>query len=327
MVATPSASSCPTATSGLNLHPATVLHQQAYGSNLFKLTLQLQAGLAKPQPFTCQAGQFVMLQTPANSGGHFGFNRPFSPLAWCPNTQQLTVYYKVLGQGTQALSTVTVGQHLQVLGPLGQPYASLYAAQAVAPQRQLLIGGGIGVVPLVFQLAQWQEAGIAHSQQATLLFGARYGAELGALAPELQQLLPPTHLQLWSDDGTVGHQGTTVDALQALGSEGLAPFEQVLLCGPNPMMAACVRTLEALAPQLTVYVSLENHMPCGTGACFGCVVPAAPHPTTELHPEPYRVCLHGPVFNAKQLLWSDKGPATSAPHAPTCYPSLPTEGG
>src|SRR5690606_1436444 len=74
--------------------------------------------------------------------------------------------------------------------------------------------------------------------------------------------------------------------------------DAAFVCGPNPMMAATVRHLEHVRPDLPVYVSLENPMPCGTGACFGCVVSLK---DTEL---PSRSCIDGPVYDASRLQWT-----------------------
>jgi dihydroorotate dehydrogenase electron transfer subunit len=72
------------------------------------------------------------------------------------------------------------------------------------------------------------------------------------------------------------------------------------------MMAAVVRQLRELNPEIRVYVSLENHMPCGTGACFGCVV--LPQGDSAL---PVRACTEGPVFKADALVWDDRGPVNT----------------
>jgi NAD(P)H-flavin reductase len=149
--------------------------------------------------------------------------------------------------------------------------------------------------------------------QSPLVRGPNTGTSAN-YTTSFSQLAPPA-LQCWADDGQlppdVGQAGSVItwhqhnrDALLA----ALPP--QVLVCGPNPMMAAVVAWWAEVAPQVPVWVSLENHMPCGTGACWGCVVGQAPSPQVAA-PAPIRVCHDGPVLLASRLAWQASGPCST----------------
>jgi NAD(P)H-flavin reductase len=135
-------------------------------------------------------------------------------------------------------------------------------------------------------------------QMPTLVWGSRFGADLQALMPQLNNLFPKENLLLVSDDGSLGEKGTVIDVIKKHHDALAKTVETIVVCGPTPMMKACVAYFMTAFPNATVLVSLENHMPCGTGACFGCVVENAT-------PEglPLRVCYEGPVFEASQLVW------------------------
>lgn len=292
---------CLAPTQPLTDWPCTVLSNTAAGPGLFLLTLQLKSPVRlssnRPQgTFACQPGQFVMLAVEETGTW---FRRPFSLLRFNKAAQTVTIYYKVMGPGTQKMSQWQPGQTTQLLSPLGVGFEEVgQPALTASPEQTLLIGGGIGIAPLFFQAQQW----INESQptKPLCLFGARTAAEL-SLAAELDPLC--SELLLATDDGSLGQTGTVItllnqqkEALQA------KKIKRTLVCGPNPMMAAVVRWFEAHLPAVEVVVSLENHMPCGTGACFGCVVSQA----GDL--PPIKVCQSGPAFVARQLAWGETGP-------------------
>ncbi|MFM7389095.1 MAG: FAD-binding oxidoreductase [Vampirovibrionales bacterium] len=250
------------------------------GNDQYRLVLQA----TQPLP-TLVAGQFFMLSMPYAEG--FLFRRPFSAFTLSEDGRGMTLVYKVVGEGTQALATAKVGDTLQLLTPLGQPFPSGCTAQ-----ETLLISGGIGVAPMMLQVQQWQQQG---QQGAGFLFGCRSQSELALIQPEQDTLLTSLPTLISTNDGSYGIHGTVLTILEQQPLSFFTPLKQVFVCGPTRMMQACTQWFETHYPAVTVYVSLENHMPCGTGACYGCVVEQ-----NENQP-PVRVCLEGPVFPTKQL--------------------------
>jgi dihydroorotate dehydrogenase electron transfer subunit len=275
--------------------PATVLANRALGNGVYLLTLKLTHGEHQQQAFSCLAGQFFMLElspekVDAVTVPSFEFRRPFSPLLFDEPTQELIIYYKVIGDGTRRMSHLVAGNQVLLMAALGNA-----VGDGVNPANTLLVGGGVGVAPLVYWVTQQKAKGLP---VAPLVWGSRFGGDLEALLPQLADVFPPETLLLASDDGTVGEKGTVIDLIKQHQATWVETIQTIIVCGPTPMMKACVVYFAEAFPQATVLVSLENHMPCGTGACFGCVVENA-------DPEglPLRVCYEGPVFEASQLVW------------------------
>jgi dihydroorotate dehydrogenase electron transfer subunit len=258
-------------------------HTQLFDEN-YRMVLHSEA----PLP-ALQAGQFFMLQIPYANG--FLFRRPFSPYLMDAHT--LTFVYAVVGEGTEALTQVRVGDTLKVLLPLGHPFPSNHAAS-----ETLLVSGGVGVAPMMTQVQAWHEQG---QTAAGFVFGGRSQQHLQLIEAERHTYLAHTPTLLSTNDGSAGIQGSVIDTLVLQPSSFFTPLKQVFICGPTRMMHACMQWFNTHHPHLRVLVSLENHMPCGTGACYGCVV-------GQSHGKPpIRVCLEGPVFDAAHLAWSSNG--------------------
>ena len=188
------------------------------------------------------------------------------------------IVFEVRGEGTQWLAQRQVGDKLNVLGPLGNGFA-------VAPNdRLLLVGGGIGVPPLLGQAA-------FTAKNATAVLGFR-SADRAMLEEDYQDYCEAVYL--CSDDGSLGRHGF-VDAQLKDILEQDKNFTAVLACGPKPML----KNVAKVAAQYGVpcQVSLEERMACGVGACLGCAVQMADG--TMKH-----VCKDGPVFDAKEVDWN-----------------------
>lgn len=262
-----------TATSPLHDHHCQVLSNERCGTQLKRLRLRMTQG-----HFQCAPGQFVMLDLPEPK---FYFRRPFSVLD-TPDSQTLEIYYKRVGTGTALMWDFEPGQAVQCLGPLGQGFTP-----PSQPETALYVGGGIGIAPPYF-LAKTQ------AQAGHCFYGVRNADEIG-LEDALQGLFGK-QLHIATDDGSSGFTGNVCQLLQQ--HEAIVQkAREAYVCGPTPMMAATARLLRTLNPNLRVEVSLEEHMPCGTGACTGCVTPR-----TDRY-LPAKVCLEGPVFEAHQIDW------------------------
>ena len=220
-------------------------------------------------------GQFYMLATAERWGGEDGrpyLSRAFSFARVRPAAgaaAELDFLLEEIGPGTRRLGELRAGEGLHLVGPLGSGFRS-------SPGRPLLVGGGIGVAPLLC-------LSDALGQEANVLLGFRSAAH--AEAAKLFNGEPA----LATDDGSVGHTGLVTDLLRTeLDSDRSAT---VFACGPPPMLEA----VRALCAELGVpaQLAIESGMACGFGACMGCVVP-----TRDGY---VRVCLDGPVIDGDQL--------------------------
>ncbi len=247
--------------------------------------------------FACTAGQFVMIAVDqAFNKAPFGrMRRPMS--VYRTHTDgSFEIFYKVHGAGTQQMSELSVGDTINILGPLGKPFPS-----KINPDNVLLIGGGIGVAPLVC----WAEqAPKSAKTSAQLLYGVRNAEEVG-----IQKDLGSTfgsRLHLCTDDGSTGFGGTVVDWLNT--NQASITTSAVLVCGPWGMMAAVSQWFATHQPATPVWASLEERMPCGTGACTGCVVFRSDTDDSSSN-WPTKTCVDGPVFRADTIEWNRTMPA------------------
>lgn len=201
-------------------------------------------------------------------------NRPFSIYNATENSLELLV--KPLGRASEALSTYEPGDTLRVIGAMGNGFPT-----EIEGKRILLVGGGIGIAPMRYYATEARKKG-AHVE---ILFGNQ--TEPDSRLVELLGAISPLHL--CTDDGSRGHHGF-VSTHEALTKQ---PWDMIAVCGPTPMMKA----VAAIARKrgIPCYVSLENTMACGLGACLCCV-----EPTTTGN---RCVCTDGPVFNIDELTW------------------------
>jgi dihydroorotate dehydrogenase electron transfer subunit len=200
---------------------------------------------------------------------------------------EFEVLFRVEGRGTRSLARAEVGEYLDILGPLGNGFSL-----AQATKSAILVGGGVGVPPMVFTARSLHERGI----EARMLLGARSAADV--LCENRF-----TSLQIATDDGSRGHHGRVGDLLEQALERGLP--DAVFACGPYPMLRAIARICEAR--KVNCEVSLEENMPCGIGVCNGCVVPMRASEQV-LEGDDYgrfrRICVHGPACDARDIDWT-----------------------
>lgn len=257
---------------------APIIRREQLAPDLVRLTLLAPAIAAVARP-----GQFLTIKT---APGHDPLlRRPFS-IHQVDEDGGLQVLFKVLGPGTRSLAQRAVGDLLNLVGPLGNHFATFPA--------MCLVGGGLGIAPLLFLARDLQRQ--APETRIELLLGARNRQELAPLAADFAGLgLTP---RLATDDGSLGHHGLITDLIpQALGAER---EWRIGCCGPYPMM----RAVAALCRERGwgCQVSLETMMACGIKACLGCAV--APSPRRETGGRYLHVCQDGPVFNSEDLAWT-----------------------
>jgi dihydroorotate dehydrogenase electron transfer subunit len=233
---------------------------------------------------TAEPGQFIMIRV--GPGIDPLLRRPFSICA-VQDDELLLILYRVVGKGTAIMAEASEGNSLSVLGPLGKGF--------VLPdprEQSILVGGGIGVAPLLF-LAQSTRIG-----PIQLMMGFSSAAEIISL----EQILDRTmNFVIATDDGSAGHAGPVTDLLEARLNQD--EFERdaasIFTCGPEPMMKKVAAM--ALEHDIPCQASLEAVMACGIGACQGCSVKAS---SKEGHTY-FHVCTDGPVFPVKAIDWND----------------------
>lgn len=229
-------------------------------------------------------GQFYMLQTGSSQDPLL--KRPFS-IFRCDGSS-LQFLYRIRGRGTAVLSAMKAGERLSVIGPLGNGY--------VLPEgRFIAVAGGIGLASL-FPLLE------ACRGKSLLFYGAR---SAGELVLEEEAGARAGQCVVTTDDGSSGVKGLVTDGLKrflesADESVGSLP---VYACGPAPMLSALSRALSGRSSPC--YVSLEERMACGVGACLGCVVKAGASDagSDRAAPRYISVCKEGPVFDLRRIAW------------------------
>lgn len=220
-------------------------------------------------------GQFVEVRVD-NSPTTF-LRRPISISFVDRSRNELWLLVAAIGDGTRAMASLAVGSCLNCLLPLGNGFTM----PSSASERVLLVGGGVGVAPLLYMGAEMRRCGC----EPTFLLGARRSADLLLL----DHFRRYGRVFVTTEDGSAGERGFVTNH-SVLQSEH---FDRIQTCGPKPMMVAVARY--AAAAGIDCEASLENMMACGVGACLCCV-----EKTTEGN---LCVCKEGPVFNINKLLW------------------------
>lgn len=209
-------------------------------------------------------GQFCQVQIPG-----FYLRRPISICDWDENG--MTLIYKVIGEGTEALSRLETGTMLDALNGLGNGYDV-----DACGNSPLVIGGGVGIPPLYGLTKALLRAG--KKPQVVLGFNT---FEECFLLDEFEDLDVPVTVA--TADGSFGVKGFVTDALPP-------DYDSFFACGPEPMLKAVYQKCNAPGQ-----LSLEQRMACGFGACMGC--------TIQTNHGPRRVCKDGPVFRKEELPW------------------------
>lgn len=242
---------------------AFVVSQSQVEDNIFDLRLLCPeiASIASPGQFVC-----VYMKSDATL-----LPRPISICYADADTVRLV--YRVVGRGTAEMAGYRPGDSVRLLGPLGNGYP-------MVDGRKLLVGGGLGIPPLIF-LAD----SLPRESFRTVL---GYRDSRTFLASEFSEPIIAT------DDGSVGTRGTVVDAIETLD----AGVDVIYACGPMPMLRG-IKEYAALHG-IIAYISLEEHMACGVGACLGCTV-ATTGIDAHSHVHNARICTEGPVFDSREV--------------------------
>lgn len=237
------------------------------GNHLLRLVLPGEAGdFPEMRP-----GQFVQVAVP---GGLVLLRRPISICNVLPEQRELWLLIARVGTGTSVLTQLPEGTELSLLLPLGNTFPS------EGVERPLLVGGGVGIAPMLYLARAFAERGLRPS----ILLGGRTAGHI-VLREHFEAL---GDVYYTTDDGSDGLKGRVTD--HPILSEGA--FDRIYTCGPKVMMLAVARAAEAR--QIPCFVSLENTMACGIGACLCCVEDLVDQGNTC-------VCTEGPVFDSRLL--------------------------
>lgn len=228
-------------------------------------------------------GQFVEIRVDGSPTTFL--RRPISINFVDTKANELWLLVAAVGDGTRKLAALQAGDKLNCLLPLGNGFTMPQKAE----ERILLVGGGVGVAPLLYMGAQMAEMGC----QPTFLLGARTAKDL-LMIDTFQKY---GRVCMTTEDGSSPSIGPGAEKGFVTNHSLLQKerFDRIATCGPTPMMKAVARY--ARLADTECEASLENLMACGLGACLCCV-----EKTTEGN---LCVCKDGPVFNIRRLLWQD----------------------
>ncbi|MDE6311910.1 MAG: dihydroorotate dehydrogenase electron transfer subunit [Muribaculaceae bacterium] len=227
-------------------------------------------------PEDIQPGQFVEISVPDHSKL---LRRPISIHFADYKSNILRLLIRVVGEGTKAVCSMSEGDSLDIILPLGKGFSTEFKSG----DRVILVGGGVGVAPLLYQAALLKDLGV----DVRMVYGARNSHEL-VVAEAFKDY---AELEITTDDGSCGTPGRVTDSLCF--ATMLESASMVQCCGPAPMMKAVAAVCRDKGTPCEV--SLENMMACGLGACLCCVEKTVKGNVC--------VCTEGPVFNIDQLTW------------------------
>lgn len=257
---------------------ATVCRQEALTEDIFSMWIQAESIVKAAKP-----GQFISVYT--KDAGKL-LPRPISICEIDQEQGRLRIVYRVVGAGTEEFSHYQAGAPIEVMGPLGNGFPVYSAEQSGGEfppegKKVFLIGGGIGIPPML-ELAKQLDG------EKQMVLGYRNELFLN------QEFVPYGTVTIATEDGSAGTKGNVLDAIR---EQGLTA-EVIYACGPTPML----RALKAYAAEqgIPCWLSLEEKMACGIGACLACVCQTK-EKDEHSQVNNKRICKEGPVFLAQEV--------------------------
>ncbi len=248
---------------------AKVYSQKEIAPGIYDMYLETDlAGAAVPGQFVCLYPKDKSTLLP----------RPISICEADKERGLLRLVYRVAGKGTAEFSGYQRGEEAALLGNLGNGFP----LEAAKGKKVFLMGGGIGIPPML-ELAKRMEA------EKQIILGYRDGNTF--LKEDLEKY---GRVYVATEDGSMGTKGNVLDAVR----ENVLGADVVFACGPMPMLRAIKQY--AARQGIAAYISLEEHMACGVGACLGCVVKTK-EKDAHSHVNNARICTDGPVFEAGEV--------------------------
>ena len=251
----------------------TVLHNQQIAEECYQMALGWHRAGPAPEP-----GQFITVKVTDSTDPLL--RRPFAFASFDGETNATSIIYQVRGKGTRSMAALKKGDTINVLGPLGNSFPAPPPGSV-----PVLVAGGVGIGPVIFLENELRSG----NRDPLLVIGALNRERLPRLAPQIGGAAI-----FCTDDGSVGFHGTVTDYIRTLSSgEQMNPV--FYACGPEGMLISCAAL--AAEKKAKCWVSLEQTMGCGVGACMGCVIRVKSGNGFA------RVCSEGSVFDAEEVLW------------------------
>ena len=250
---------------------AVVVSQEQIATDIFSMWIRTEAAE------TARPGQFISMYT--NDGSKL-LPRPISICEIDKENGTLRVVYRVTGEntGTEQFSKMKAGDTLPIIGPLGNGFP----LEKAEGKKAFLMGGGIGVPPIL-ELAKQ-----LHCEKQIII---GYRDEETFLRKEFEE---NGTVYISTEDGSVGTKGNVMDAIRA----NARSADIIMACGPTPMLRAIKNFAEE--NDIECYISMEERMACGIGACLGCVCKSKEKDHhTNVHNK--RCCKDGPVFLSTEV--------------------------
>jgi dihydroorotate dehydrogenase electron transfer subunit len=250
-----------------------IVSQKSIAKDIFEITVEGDLVQEMNQP-----GQFVHIKV--STGIEPLLRRPISICSIDQRQSQFTMLYRAEGAGTKLLSEKKVGESINVLGPLGNGFP---VEETQNGETALLVGGGIGVPPLYELSKQLTNQGVKVIH--VLGFQSKENVFYETSFEQLGETFVVTV------DGSYGTKGFVTDVIEKFNLN----FSSLYACGPNPML----RALEDRYHDRKAFLSLEERMGCGIGACFACVCHVKDDPSGFAYK---KVCTDGPVFKVGEVV-------------------------
>lgn len=249
---------------------STVIEQKMIADGICSMWLDAKEVAVQAKP-----GQFISVYSNDKSRV---LPRPISICEIDREKGTLRIVYRVVGKGTEEFSKAEAGDSFEILGPLGNGFP----IEEAKGKKVLMIGGGIGVPPMLQTAKEIEgEAIIVSGYRNQDLFLKEELASAGTLF-------------IATDDGSVGTKGNVVDAIR----ENQIEADMMFACGPKPMLRALKNY--ALEKGIPCWISMEEKMACGVGACLACVCQSK-DVDSHSHVHNKRICKDGPVFLSTEV--------------------------
>lgn len=251
---------------------ATVVSQEQIASDVYSMWIQTEQIAEEAKP-----GQFISLYCADKSRL---LPRPISLCEIDRESGRLRIVYRVVGKGTDEFSRLRAGDTVEILGPLGNGFP----LEEARGKRVLLMGGGIGIPPMLETAKQLDAEKMIVSGYRDELFLTEDFAEAGELYLAVEH----------PGEGVICTEGNVLDAVR----ENELEADVIFACGPTPMLRA-IKSY-ALEKEIPCWISMEEKMACGIGACLACVCQSK-EIDGHSHVHNKRICKDGPVFAAEEV--------------------------
>ncbi len=256
----------------MHILDAKIISNKNIAKDIYLLSCEAEEIASEARP-----GQFLMLKL--NLPLPYILRRPFSICLTNIEKNELFILYKIRGKITGHMSRLKEGERISVMGPLGNGFDIPSNTSQI-----ILLGGGIGVAPLISLLPIYNKG---------ITFIAGYSSAKEYV--DIKRIVKGDYTYIvCTEDGSIGHRGTCIDAFRDYMERPLSDNTVVLSCGPMPML----RKISEISKRLNIacYVSLETYMGCGMGLCQGCVI--------RTQHGYIRICKEGPVFKSEDICWN-----------------------